>query len=114
MGQKLEKRDRATKTWRCFESLEEPKDALEKEDGEILDGNLVLFWELIVDGSNVATEGECRADECEARVWARGGDESERKVFKKEVDERGKTVYADMESSRDYFRKEKIVKEGEL
>lgn len=75
----------------------------------VLDGDLAALRELFVGGEDVATDDECVADGCEADVWKRGGDMSERDVFKKEADEQGIAMYADMVNDGDGFGKENIV-----
>lgn len=65
----------------------------------VLDGDLASFREVVVGGGTVGTENECEAGECEAGVRKGERGVSERKDFKRELDEREKRVYADMRNN---------------
>lgn len=47
------------------------KDVLKERDQDILDADFVLLREVVVEGRDVATDGNCGADDCEAVVWER-------------------------------------------
>lgn len=57
-----------------------------------MDGDFVSLRKIGVNGWNVAADEKLDIEGCEAGVWERGG-MSERNVFKREADEKGKERY---------------------
>lgn len=49
-----------------------------------------LLREVLVEGEDVATDGECEAHECKAGLWEEGGSVKEREVSQREVDKGGR------------------------
>lgn len=80
----------------------------------IVDGDVILLHEVAIEGGEVASYSECKAEDREGNVWEREGGFCEREVLRGMVDEGGKRMYADAGYDGEGFEVEKIVDGKEL
>lgn len=93
-----------------------PKEGVAKmrgrtEMGTILNGNFLSLREAAVEGGDVAIAEKRRVEERRTGVSEKTRAVSEKEVFKREADEGGKRMYADMGADENGSGRERILEQ---